>query len=107
MDATEERILSLERERNIYRGHFNHAIVCVDKVFQASAQPDTILPDFLEAGECKFEGVIKLAERYKQLLGQNARLREALEEIASMNGERSAMNGSGIEVEIAREALRR
>jgi hypothetical protein len=34
------------------------------------------------------------------------RLRSALQEIASMSGERSAMNGSGIEVEIAREAIK-
>jgi hypothetical protein len=64
----DNEIALLERERNMYRKLFNDAIVCVDKVFQPSAQPATLLPDFLLAGEDKFQGVIKLATAYKEAI---------------------------------------
>ena len=54
---------------------YSHAIECVDKVFQDCSKHEAMLPDFLKLGESKFNGVVTLAEKYKALLAENARLR--------------------------------
>lgn len=54
---------------------YGHAIECVDKVFQDCSKHEAMLPDFLKLGESKFNGVVTLAEKYKALLAENARLR--------------------------------
>lgn len=48
-----------------YEELYRRAIECVDRVFQEGGQEQPpILPDFLQLGDDKFEGVIKLAEEY-------------------------------------------
>lgn len=48
---------------------FDHALECVDRVFQKKENnPDPILPDFCKPGEDKFRAVIRLAEAYQKLL---------------------------------------
>ena len=58
-----------------------YAVQCMDKVFQDYPKHKAMLPDFLKLGESKFKGVIKLAEKYKALLAENARLRRENEEL--------------------------
>lgn len=60
-----EEVAELERERDMYRELHRHSLNCVDRVFQAdSTKSAPLLPDFLQYGDDKFEGVIKLAEAY-------------------------------------------
>jgi septal ring factor EnvC (AmiA/AmiB activator) len=75
------RVSELETELGRLRKLHNEALDCVDEVFQSdSTKPPPVLPDFLMAGEDKFEGVIKLAERYKQLLSKAEELRPMAKE---------------------------
>lgn len=53
-------------ERDSYKKAYDHAINCVDRVFQAdSTKPPPLLPDYLQIGACKFEGILELAEDYQ------------------------------------------
>lgn len=53
---------------NQYKIAFDHAIECVDRVFQVeSKKPPPLLPNFARLGECKFRAVIRLAEDYLRL----------------------------------------
>ena len=60
---------------------YGHAIECVDKVFQDCSKHEAMLPDFLKLRESKFNGVVTLAEKYKALLAEIARLRAENEEL--------------------------
>lgn len=63
----------LRGELAMYKQLFEHSLSCVDRVFQIdSTKPEPLLPDFLSAGECKFRGVVKLAEAYVELRRQLA-----------------------------------
>lgn len=74
------RIAELDRQLICIREQYQHAVECVDFVFKVdSKKPPPLLPDFIEAGDCKFEGVILLAEKYKQLLKQCEDFRLAIE----------------------------
>jgi hypothetical protein len=47
---------------------YNAGIEKLDSVFQVrNDRPEPLLPDFLRLGECKFEGVVKLAREYLAL----------------------------------------
>jgi hypothetical protein len=51
-----------------YKAVYEHAIECVDRVFQIdSRKPPPLLPNFARLGECKFRAVIRLAEDYLRL----------------------------------------
>jgi hypothetical protein len=70
-------------ELDILRGLFDHALKCVDRVFQVDST------DFCNAGDDKFEAVVKLAEAYT---AAEARAREAegeLERWANVSSERN------------------
>lgn len=54
-------------ELEMYKKLYRKALDCVDEVFQETFETKAMLPDFLLAGECKFEGVKKLAKAYIDL----------------------------------------
>jgi hypothetical protein len=68
--AARER--ELERERENYKFMYDKAIKAVDDAFQEYSGHDAILPDFLQPGDCKFTGVMKLANAYKEQRDQLA-----------------------------------
>lgn len=61
----------------LYKKLHEHAIRCVDDVFQEYSGHVPILPGFLMAGDDKFEGVIKLANEYVRLKAELAAARPA------------------------------
>lgn len=70
-----EDVPYLQDQLDMYKKLYDHALECVDKVFQDYSGHKAMLPDFMRLGESKFQGVIKLAEEYKKLLAENERLR--------------------------------
>jgi DNA repair exonuclease SbcCD ATPase subunit len=89
LDHTSRSTLAAFREKmeeidrlTQYKTLFNHALDCVDRVFQVDGdKPPPLLPDFLGLGCNKFEGVIKLAEAYRELQAERDRLRERVKEL--------------------------
>lgn len=65
------RIRELEAEVKTYKGLFDRALACVDDVFQEYTGHVPMLPDFLMAGDDKFEGVKKLAKAYITLVSES------------------------------------
>jgi hypothetical protein len=84
-DAAEAKVRELEgkleaTEGNLasYKMLYHVAINAADRVFQVdSTKPPPLLPDFLKLGDCKFEGVVKLAEAYLELQAKLAAVSEA------------------------------
>jgi hypothetical protein len=75
-EAIDAATAELQRERDNYKFSYDKAINAVDSVFQVDhTKPPPLLPDFLRLGDCKFEGVVKLAKAYIELEQDNARLR--------------------------------
>lgn len=88
--AEVERLREENRQNAItldnYRTMCNHALRCVDRVFQVGGQPEApLLPDFCGLGDDKFEAVVKLGEAYKQQQAENARLRARVGELEAEN----------------------
>lgn len=68
------------------RGHeqaFNHALDCVDRVFQVGGQPEPpLLPDFCQLNEDKFLAVIRLAEEFTKQQQALAAARNEVEKLS-------------------------
>lgn len=66
-EAVDVDAVELQRERDNYKLSYDKAINAVDAVFQVdSSKPPPLLPNFLKLGDCKFVGIVKLAQAYKQ-----------------------------------------
>lgn len=75
-----EIFAGVTQEPGIYEKLYQHAIDCVDRVFQECTEnPKPILPDFLGIGEDKFDGVVKLAEKYRAVSDKLAAVTDKLE----------------------------
>lgn len=81
LNAAQARCDRLQAERDLLKDQlksrhdaYQHALDCVDRVFQQE-----ILPGFLEAGDDKFDGVIKLAHEYQALQAERDVLRKQME----------------------------
>lgn len=82
LSKTLARAEQAERERDELRGVFNHAIDCVDRVFQVeSGKPPPILPDYCRLGESKFAAVPRMAEDLVVAQARIATLEAALHDI--------------------------
>ena len=72
-----QRAEKAEAELAMFRQLYDHALDCVDQVFQVCSEiPNPILPNFLMAGSNKFDGVIKLAKSFAAAQQREAKLRE-------------------------------
>lgn len=81
-----EEIKKLANSDETYKTLYNHAINCVDAVFHTKGKGSTppMLPDFLDLGEDKFEGIKKLAQAYLSLNAEVNKLGDKLEAIRNI-----------------------
>lgn len=82
----EAKLKSTEGCLTSYKLLYDVAISAADRVFQVdSTKPPPLLPGFLQLGDCKFEGVVKLAEAYKELQAKLAAATEEIETLKTIN----------------------
>jgi hypothetical protein len=98
MLAAEAELTALRQENaelRLYKRLHEHALACVDDVFQDYNGHEAMLPDFLALGECKFEGVKVLASAFIASQAHLETLREEarnqLAELAALRQERERL----------------
>lgn len=66
--VSRERLAGLDKmtkERDNFKYWFSKYADAVDRVFQKSSEnPNPILPDFLHPGDCKLDGIVRLAKEF-------------------------------------------
>lgn len=75
--ALKAKLAEAEQQLREYKFLYNHALQCVDEVFQVCSEiPNPMLPDFLPPGSDKFAGVKLLARAYLESKAACAALRK-------------------------------
>lgn len=74
----EANVAELERQLAMYKSLHQHALKCVDDVFQEYTGHVPILPNYLVLGSDKFKGVVDLAVDYKKTITKLAATEQEL-----------------------------